>query len=628
VEKNSCDFCEEKFFIPANLDFHLETEHRDLQVTKLFKTKPFPCIFCKKLVRGKCNVRRHLKSMHKGEKTFWCKMVMCSTVFKSQSSLKEHFEQVHLLKEGNPVKCEVCKKWFANNSNWTKHMSRTHLETYLKLRKQRQSKLKPNRNGTKTILSCKFCTERFEDKVDWYQHTKIKHKNEAVKCKICLSFFKSKQQMEEHFKEKHENYCKFCQSIFTSAVNLSWHNSKIHKDKKCKFGKCQFFTDSKKEMENHVRDKHDKNLTSSWKCLFCDQMFVKQFERTNHILKMHSDIAIRCDFFHCHHFVKDPAELEKHKTEVHQKHKKTVVCLFCQKTIWDQTNYILHVNSHHSEEAVRCKQKYCATFFKSEKEMENHHEQKHNGKYACNFCNHITSNKNYLAQHIKTHLMHKDVKCPHCPKLFINKGRLNLHIIRNHKPKQKCPHCHEVWTHSSRHIVTTCCPTCTKPFPCKKLFAKHKIACKMVFDCRECGINFNKEWKLIHHLNGKHASGQKWKGFQCKKCGKLFPEKKSMRMHQLSDHLEMVKRCKLCDNGSYVSYLGLHHHMFRAHGIGGIRCKKCGKRFLYKNLLEAHLKWNHGKDNPRSKIVECAECGYLLKKSSFAIHYFSNHCKM
>jgi len=105
VEKICCEFCEEKFFIPANLDSHVKRKHR------VFKHEPYKCLFCSKVLRGKCNFGKHLKLFHKDE-AIRCKYKHCFAVFNTEKCLKDHLEKRHSLPKGkNPIECEVCKNW-------------------------------------------------------------------------------------------------------------------------------------------------------------------------------------------------------------------------------------------------------------------------------------------------------------------------------------------------------------------------------------------------------------------------------------------------------------------------------------------------------------------------------------
>jgi len=457
--------------------------------------------------------------------------------------------------------------------------------------------------------------------------TQRKCTNEAVKCKKCRFYFKTKNEMEEHFESTHKKKCQFCVQIFTSTNLLSSHLRNKHSEKKCKFRHCTFYSDLKEELEAHKGEKHAKKELCE--CVYCGRNFVDKQHRGAHIRRLHSHIAIQCDKSNCQHFVKNISDLEEHKKEAHkkvEKHKKSVVCLFCQKEIWDTASYVGHVKRYHFEEALRCKYGKCFTFFKSENDRKKHYNEKHVGKYNCSICGYSSQRRDYMESHFQQHHFPKSVKCPHCPKLFGGKALLRTHFNYKHKGQKNCPHCSLLFIGSNltRHVVTANCRVCSQPFPCKKLLADHKLHCKNVYKCLDCGRKFKRESDLKNHMNEKHKFGQKWNGFKCIECGNFFLDKKSLRSHQSSAHLEMVKKCDFCE-ATLLSRYSVVTHMLRVHDIGGVECKVCDKKFVTQKLLSAHLKWNHDKNNPNLQFVECAECGNIMKKCSFAEHYLCKH---
>jgi len=627
LEKICCKFCDEKFVIPANLDSHVQRKHQSASVDQ-----PFECLFCSKLIRGKSNLQSHLEKLHKNE-GYQCKFRICSKWFKIESELEDHIKKVHFAEGKNPVECKVCKKWYACKISLSNHMRKYHPEkVILKNPNNPKTLLARKRAELKakelpSLMPCNFCDDVFESKTSLYDHTKKMHKNEAVKCKKCRFYFKTKNEMEKHFESTHKNKCQFCTQTFSSANVLSSHLKNKHSDKKCKFRHCSFYTDLKEELEAHKKEKHSKN--ESCKCVYCGRNFVDKQHRGVHIRRLHSHIAIQCDKLNCMHFVKNKADLEEHKKEAHhkvEKHKKTVACLFCQKEIWDNACYLDHVKRNHSEEALRCKYKKCFTFFKSENDRKKHYEDKHVGKYNCSICGYSSQRRDYMESHFQQHHFPKDVKCPHCPKHFGGRALLRVHFNYKHKGQKKCPHCGllSIGSNLTRHLVTANCRVCSQPFPCRKLLADHKLNCKNVYKCLDCGRKFKIESNLINHVNSKHKSGQKWKGYKCKTCDNFFLDRKSLRGHQSSAHPEMVQKCDLCEE-TFLSRQSLNIHKIRVHDIGGVECKECNKLFLNQSELSAHLKWNHDKNNPNLQFVDCAECGRVLKKSSFAEHYLNKH---
>jgi len=597
-------------------------------------TEQFSCVFCEKLIRGQSNLSAHVNKFHKNE-AIRCQFASCWLVFKSQKSLEEHNAKDHFAAGKHPVECKVCKKWYACKISLSNHTRKKHPEKHevknpnnsktLQAKMRAKLKIEPL---SSTLLDCIFCDASFENNKNLYEHTKNNHKEVAVKCQLkqCKLYFKTKLEMEEHFKSAHINECKFCMSTFTTANLLSSHFKKEHPDKKCKFHHCTFYTDLEEELEAHKKEKHSKK--GFCKCIYCGSNFVDKQHRGVHIRRLHSHIAIQCDKLNCQHYVKNISELEEHKKEAHvkiEKQKICVICLFCQKEIWDTGCYVGHVKRYHSEEALRCKYKNCFSFFKSEIDLQKHYELKHVGKYECAFCDFVVNRRGYMEFHFEQHHLPWDKKCPHCPKLFGNRRQLKKHVFLIHESKEKCPHCREIGTNLSRHVVTAKCPVCSQPFPCKKLLFAHKLGCKKLLECRECGRKFKIESQLKFHMNKMHKSGQVWKGYECKKCVKYFPAIKFLKNHLLKEHADLLKyKCDLCEE-KFLSYSTLKAHKFRTHGIGGFECKLCDKIFVEKSTFLSHMKKKHGKGNQKMIFVDCAVCGKIMQKCSLAEHYRHNH---
>jgi len=498
VEKICCEFCEEKFFVPANLDLHVQRNHQSASADQQFK-----CLFCKKVFKQQYTYNKHLNLLHKN-KAILCKFTQCFAVFRTKQSLGEHLKQKHLLAEGKkPIECKVCKIWF---------FSKNYLKIHIK--NQHGIKIK-----NKISVECEFCTETFESKAKLCHHTKENHK-EAIECRLkpCYLYFKSKEEMEKHFTNAHVIKCKICNSCFSSKTSYTYHLKKLHLENRCKFHNCSFYGESKDELEKHLKEKHSQKSEKHFECVYCGKHFIEnRFSFFSHVRKFHSKIAIRCIKPGCGMFFTSLEDLEEHKKEAHQRverHKQSVECLYCQKINWDKAAYAHHIKSCHSEEAIRCKYRKCLTFFKSQEDRIKHHEKKHVEKFSCALCDYKTLTKHNLPDHFERHHFPKEIKCPHCPEVFGYIQILKYHIANNHEPKKKCPHCTNEISGNLllRHVVTANCPICSQPFPCRKLFSDHKLKCKKIHQCGDCGKIFQFESRLKYHISEKHRLVRNFRG--------------------------------------------------------------------------------------------------------------------
>jgi len=602
VQMNCSEFCEEKFFIPANLDLHVKRNHR-----RVFKHEPLKCLFCVKFIRGKSNLSRHIQLFHKNEGVP-CRYKGCFQVFTTEKNLDDHLQNKHHLFKGkSPNECKKCKYWFQSKKN---------LKLHEKIHAREEIVERP-----KTI-ECIFCPDLFSNKFDLNSHTKEKHWREAIRCPRihCMVFFKTRKQMREHFESTHRNSCKFCHATFSSRTFLFTHFRQVHLDKKCKSSRCAFFSGCKEEMETHVEQKHEKKLLE---CVYCGKGLIGRINLNDHVRRIHSNISIRCDFPTCWLYVKSREALEEHKKEAHKKverRRKAIACIFCQKTCTGNVSYAHHIKSCHSDEALRCKYKWCPTYFKSELDLQEHHKEKHEEKYNCALCDYISYKRDNMELHFQQHHFPKDKKCPHCPKMYGNLKYLRNHVNYAHKPDEKCPHCLQIKKHLNSHVVTADCPACSQPFPCSKLLSDHKLKCKKVHECRECRKKFNHSSNFKYHMYNKHKFGKKWKGYKCKFCEAHFKNTKSVRNHLKSEHSELTKfKCDLCQERFFCS-ISMRRHFFHKHKFGGVKCKFCSKLFLGKNELSEHLLHKH-----MYQFVECDDCGQIMKKTNLANHFIHQH---
>jgi len=589
-EKISCDYYDEKFFIPANLDLHMSREHQNLPMTsenqnQTFQAEKKTCSLCKKVFKSKSQFNLHLRLFHKDEGVI-CKFIKCLAPLKTNQELEMHLKNRHQI-EGKPFECKVCKCWYPSKKSLIKHTSKSHSTAAFRT--------------TPTFL-CLFCSASFGNSLNLYKHTKKNHGKEAIKCqqRKCIYYFKSSEQMKEHLKNVHS--CKFCGlTTFANPKFLNAHLKEFHSEKKCKFAQCLFYIASTEELENHLKEKHY-NSEKSCDCVYCGKTLVGRKQRCNHVRKFHSLVMIKCDSYKCKHlFFKTSLDLDKHKKEEHvhiERFKKSIKCLFCPKTICDRMGYTNHIKQCHSSEALRCRFQNCLSYFKRHEDLEKHNQEKHVEKYTCAFCNYAFAIKDKIHHHIQNKHFPRDKKCPLCPKMFGREYGLKSHIKTSHGPKKKCPHCHELISNLLTHFVTSICPICSKPFPCKKL-ANHRRGCKekKELECGDCGRKFNVKCYLKYHIIDYHILGKaSWKGVKCKFCGTCFESLKFLKKHQICDHPEILVECDLCEK-KFASAKYIEEHKFRVHGIAAFECKLCNNKFLNNNELSVHVELNHDKDN-------------------------------
>jgi hypothetical protein len=125
--KVSCERCDDKF-----PDFKTYVVHRKSHRTIHFQLE-HKCDECNKIIRGKNNLKQHLKEVHSIDETHDLKKVTvlifphkceeCSEVFKRRNDLVNHVQGIH---RGKRFSCNFCDKSFPYKRNLTRHIKNIH----------------------------------------------------------------------------------------------------------------------------------------------------------------------------------------------------------------------------------------------------------------------------------------------------------------------------------------------------------------------------------------------------------------------------------------------------------------------------------------------------------------------
>ncbi|XP_002737368.1 uncharacterized protein LOC100372930 [Saccoglossus kowalevskii] len=198
---------------------------------------------------------------------------------------------------------------------------------------------------------------------------------------------------------------------------------------------------------------------------------------------------------------------------------------------------------------------------------------------------------------------------------------------------------------------------------------KHNVDEQRPIKCKECGISFISNAKLVIHV--RIHTGEKpykcescdWRFVQkgnltkhkercksikrkaknpkrdevvarCEKCGKGFKYKFNLKNHMKIHNREKTHKCKLCSM-EYSQEASLEKHVQDCHatkkvndcksdGTGLINgyywCKRCGKKFRTKDALSAHLKSTIGE-----RPSMCAECGKRCPHRAALVLHIRSH---
>ena len=138
-----CQVCTKVFKHKSDLRRHIKSVHQG--------EKPYHCPECGKDFSRKPNLNHHIRSVHKGEKPYPC--ADCGKDFSQQTKLIRHIRCVHHGEKSNP--CIGCGKYFSTRWNLSVHIRTVH-------------------NGEKPHR-CHVCDKGFGQSVTLRTHIRVVH---------------------------------------------------------------------------------------------------------------------------------------------------------------------------------------------------------------------------------------------------------------------------------------------------------------------------------------------------------------------------------------------------------------------------------------------------------------------
>jgi len=318
------------------------------------------------------------------------------------------------------------------------------------------------------------------------------------------------------------------------------------------------------------------------KCFYCGKTILKDSE-LHHMRNLHAHTYIKCPQFHCCTYFKSQKDKEEHLALVHAKTSR-MKCVYCEAYLTDHKAQWSHMRGVHKDLlTIRCPFRHCPTYFKSQEEKQMHLDDVHHvaDKVKCVYCNLAFTTSN-----INTHVSYAHagvaIKCNfklHCPTFFNSVEEREEHVKEVHL----------------------------------------KVKGKKTFACVYCRKVFS-GWPRVHgHVKRMHQDV----AIKCQvfKCLRYFQSEDERDEHSKKVHSLKKLRCPQCEYKTNNKDC-FKQHVSLKHGTEQLRCEHClEKMYTSKLALMRHMRLIHLK-----KLYTCSHCKETLPTHRLGIHLLSESC--
>ncbi|XP_064605341.1 zinc finger and SCAN domain-containing protein 2-like isoform X2 [Liolophura sinensis] len=331
-------------------------------------------------------------------------------------------------------------------------------------------------------------------------------------------------------------------------------------------------------------------------CLLCGRTFKYLEELSQHMANVHGttlDLPLKCE--QCKVLFPTLIKLNEH-VEVDHRCKKW--CPMCGLSFGNERNrsYVSHLYIHFP--CYSCKD--CDARFSVVRDLMLHTSQTgHQPANKCDRCKHVAKSEKCLRRHVQKHDKSGFYKCDLCDAAIKNPWGIISHYATHPGIRiYTCPFCKKslksqksVTSHVRHYHGPNICPCliCGKITP-KVLLKTHMVThARKTHGCPKCDKKFASTERVQNHIKYIHTRDHSKRPFLCDLCGKGWPSKSHLLLHQQVHSDQMFFQCDLCGK-QFKRRHNLTSH-FKSHSLQrDYQCDICGDRFKWKHNLENHLK--------------------------------------